>query len=142
MRIIIGGAYNGKREFVKKILIHIPQNHLYYYEGTLPTTQFSKDDYLIIGNFENIIKAMAHLDEIEIADSIMGKLKSFDSSTNLICICTDVGRGIVPIEAELRKIRDACGRLYQRLFEESETVVRIWYGIPQYIKGSVDNETF
>ena len=51
-----------------------------------------------------------------------------------VVILTDIGRGIVPIDARQRKLRDACGRLYQRLMAEADEVTRIWYGIAQTIK--------
>lgn len=66
---------------------------------------------------------------------VMTKLNQLDEQTNLICICTDIGRGIVPLKKEDRKLRDTCGRLYQQLFQKSEKVIRIWYGIPQLLKG-------
>ena len=38
------------------------------------------------------------------------------------------------MDADQRKLRDACGRLYQRLIAEADEVTRIWYGIAQIIK--------
>ncbi|MDM5334530.1 bifunctional adenosylcobinamide kinase/adenosylcobinamide-phosphate guanylyltransferase [Ureibacillus composti] len=135
MRIVIGGAYNGKRNFVAKTLRHRNQKNVYQYEGEIPKGSFTKDDIVIIGSLENVIMKSDNLDEDEIAKQIFDDLKELDVQTNLICICTDIGRGIVPLEKNERKLRDACGRLYQRLFSECAEIVRVWYGIPQYIKG-------
>jgi len=53
---------------------------------------------------------------------------------DVIVVLTDIGRGIVPIDAQQRKLRDACGRLYQRLMAEADEVTRIWYGVAQTLK--------
>ena len=50
-------------------------------------------------------------------------------------IATEIGRGIVPMDANMRKLRDDVGRFYQQLFSTADRVTRIWYGISQTIKG-------
>ena len=135
MRVIIGGAYNGKRKFVKEYLDKLNVKNRYVFEGEIPVSTFSQEDYVIIGNFEKIILQSIELDEEEHAAKIFDKLSILDKQTNVICICTDIGRGIVPLEKENRKLRDTCGRLYQKLFAESEQVIRIWYGLPEILKG-------
>lgn len=135
MRVVIGGAYNGKRKYVKEYYEQKGHQKLHYYEGEIPTQNYTKKDVIIISNFENIISQFSYLDELEIALKIVTELKKIDAQSNLVCICTDIGRGIVPLEKQSRKLRDTCGRLYQQLFNESESVIRIWYGIPQVLKG-------
>ncbi|MEK4284698.1 bifunctional adenosylcobinamide kinase/adenosylcobinamide-phosphate guanylyltransferase [Ureibacillus sp. FSL K6-0165] len=134
MQSVIGGAYNGKRKFVSNMLKEIGANRCYFYEGEIPEGPFTKDEYVIIGSFENMILLVPDLSEDEIVSQIMGKLMNLDYKTNLICICTDIGRGIVPLSKEDRHLRDTCGRLYQQLFEKSEKVIRVWYGIPEILK--------
>lgn len=136
MQSVIGGAYNGKRKFVKNLLERKGVERMLFYEGDIPEGPFSKDDYVIIGSFENMIPRFPDLTEDEIVEHIMDKLMKLDAKTNVICICTDIGRGIVPLSEEERHLRDTCGRLYQKLFEKSEKVIRVWYGIPEIIKGS------
>ena len=36
MRVIIGGAYNGKRKYVKEQLEKIPKEQIHFYEGIIP----------------------------------------------------------------------------------------------------------
>lgn len=67
-------------------------------------------------------------------------LKKWDAEKEVYVIATEIGRGIVPMEASMRKLRDDVGRFYQQLFAVAESVTRIWYGIPQTIKGDVHNE--
>ncbi|MDN4493262.1 bifunctional adenosylcobinamide kinase/adenosylcobinamide-phosphate guanylyltransferase [Ureibacillus aquaedulcis] len=136
MQIVIGGAYNGKRKFVKDRLANQLSGNYYFFEGIIPNeTKFYKEDVIIIGDFEKIILQKIHLDEEAIAEEIFNNLYRLNQQVQVICICTDIGRGIVPLLKEERKLRDACGRLYQKLFSESESVVRVWYGIPQVLKG-------
>ena len=136
MQVVIGGAYNGKRKFVKdKLSTHL-LGKLHFYEGEMPEKGlFLKEDILIIGNFENMILQKVYLDEVAIAEEIFNKLIELNKEARVICICTDIGRGVVPLLKEERKLRDACGRLYQKLLSESEDVIRVWYGIPEVLKG-------
>lgn len=136
MQVIIGGANNGKRKFVKQQLMQHPSGKIHFFEGELPKKDlFSTEDILVIGNFENIILPKVHLDEVVIAEEIFNRLIELNKQARVICICTDIGRGVVPMEKEERKLRDACGRLYQNLISESEDVIRIWYGLPEALKG-------
>ncbi len=135
MHVIIGGAYNGKRKYVLEQLGNVPYT---IYEGELPAKTLSKEEYVIISDFEKLVLSYRHLDELELAETIVQQLKQLQQKTNVICICRDIGRGIVPIEKDQRFIRDACGRVYQRLFIEADTVTRIWYGIPEIIKKEKD----
>lgn len=135
MQAVIGGAYNGKRKYVMEALQNKDTKRIFTYEGKLPEGDFTKNDYVVIGNFEKIILHNQSLDEEEIVIELITKLEKLDEQTNVICICTDIGRGIVPLSKDERKLRDTCGRLYQQLFLRCEKVIRVWYGIPEVLKG-------
>ena len=135
MHVIIGGAYNGKRKYVMERLGNRPYE---IYEGEIPEGAFSKQEYVVITDFEKLVLSHRNHDELEIAELIARSLKQLARQTNVICICNDIGRGIVPMEKEQRFIRDACGRVYQRLFQEADAVTRVWYGIPEVIKKGMD----
>lgn len=135
MHVIIGGAYNGKRKYVLEQLGNRPY---VICEGEIPIGAFSKQEHVVITDFEKLVLSYRNHDELEIAEMIVRRLKQLHQQTNVICICNDIGRGIVPIEKEQRFIRDACGRVYQRLFQEANEVTRIWYGIPEVIKKGTD----
>ncbi|KGR74567.1 bifunctional adenosylcobinamide kinase/adenosylcobinamide-phosphate guanylyltransferase [Ureibacillus sinduriensis] len=138
MQVIIGGAYNGKRKFVKEKLLNNSSTNIHFFEGEIPTSNmFSKEEIIVIGNFEKIILQNVHLEEEFIAEEVFHLIKKLNQQAQVICICTDIGRGVVPLLKEERKLRDTCGRLYQKLFSESESVIRVWYGIPQILKGEV-----
>lgn len=54
-----------------------------------------------------------------------------------VVICTEVGGGIVPIDREERRFRERAGRLAVLLAQRAKTVVRVWCGLPQVLKGEL-----
>lgn len=52
-----------------------------------------------------------------------------------IVIATEVGGGVVPIDAGERAAREAAGRLACLLAQRADTVVRVCCGLPQLLKG-------
>ncbi|MGN7385631.1 bifunctional adenosylcobinamide kinase/adenosylcobinamide-phosphate guanylyltransferase [Sporosarcina sp. SAFN-015] len=126
MRIIVGGAHNGKREYVRRMLANVPHQWLDCSVGRL---EFPADVTVVIDRIEQWL-AQTELPE---ADAVEFILKSIGGK-DVIFILTDIGRGIVPMDAEQRKLRDACGRLYQRLMAQADDVTRIWYGLAQTLK--------
>ena len=67
MRSVIGGAYNGKRNFVEQWLRQIEAQQIHIFEGEIPPSDFTKDEYVVIGNFEKIVMNYPELQEDEIA---------------------------------------------------------------------------
>ncbi len=51
-----------------------------------------------------------------------------------IVIATEMGCGVVPIDAEERALREAAGRLNCLLAQRAQRVIRIWYGIAETLK--------
>ena len=128
MHIVFGGAYNGKRQYVLAQLANEPYEE---YSGEIPNEACKT---VIISNFEQLVMKYRQMDELEVAKTIVEQITHLSKQVQVICICNDVGRGIVPIDKDERFIRDACGRVYQALFKEAESIVRIWYGMAERIK--------
>jgi len=128
MHIVFGGAYNGKRQYVLTQLANEPYEE---YSGEIPSEACQT---VIISNFEQLVMTYRQMDELEVAKTIVAQIQALSKQEKVICLCNDVGRGIVPIDRNERFIRDACGRVYQALFQEAKSVVRIWYGIAERIK--------
>ncbi|MDN4606036.1 bifunctional adenosylcobinamide kinase/adenosylcobinamide-phosphate guanylyltransferase [Sporosarcina highlanderae] len=126
MRVIIGGAHNGKRDYVKRILVDVPHHWVDCSVGEL---EIPSDGKVVVDRIEQWL-AQTELPE---ADAVEFILKSIEDR-DVIFILTDVGRGIVPMDAKQRALRDACGRLYQQLIAQADEVTRIWYGLPQTLK--------
>lgn len=53
-----------------------------------------------------------------------------------IVIATEIGGGVVPVDAAEREAREAAGRLACLLAERADTVVRVCCGLPQVLKGA------
>lgn len=50
-------------------------------------------------------------------------------------LCREVGCGLVPVDPLDRRWREEVGRLSCLLAKEAEGVMRLWCGIPQWLKG-------
>lgn len=137
MHIYIGGAHNGKREFVKKQLTKQGKHNVQWIEGNLLLNCMGDSHPYNSGTIQTIVVAgieewlgETNLPEEAAIDYVMKGI----AGRNVIFILTDIGRGIVPVDAEQRKLRDTCGRLYQRLMAEADEVTRIWYGLAKTVK--------
>lgn len=125
MHVFIGGAHNGKTDYVRRWIGDKPACFC-----TMETTAAAKPGELRV--ISGLHEWLACPDRTEAqASEAVGAISGPDT----IFILTEIGRGIVPLNAHDRELRDRCGRLYQQLFTAAETVTRIWYGIPQTIKG-------
>ncbi|MFF2793877.1 bifunctional adenosylcobinamide kinase/adenosylcobinamide-phosphate guanylyltransferase [Lysinibacillus xylanilyticus] len=130
MHVFIGGAYNGKTDYVMKLLA---EQNVELVDGDLPDGT-PTCDVLVIRNIEKWLVTQDLEDDEPLVRTILTRLKTLEENCALYIIVTDMGRGVVPIEKQARLLRDTCGRLYQALFSEAEQVVRIWYGIGERIK--------
>lgn len=125
MHVFIGGAYNGKREFVKNWLGNEPATFC-----TMETLhEHRPGTRLVVTDLDQWLLTAVGTEE-ELAAAVW----KVTETANAVFILTDMGRGIVPMQPELRQLRDRCGRLYQQILSKAETVTRIWYGIGQTIK--------
>ncbi|CEG21905.1 adenosylcobinamide kinase/adenosylcobinamide-phosphate guanylyltransferase [Planococcus massiliensis] len=132
MHIVFGGAFNGKREYVKK---RLAGQEVDWVESKLPKSP-AVSAAIVVAGIEHRIKSQltSGISECEILGEIQQVLAKY-KNYKLIWILTDMNRGIVPIDPIERELRDVLGRLYQFLFSEATEITRIWYGIPQNIKG-------
>lgn len=125
MHVFIGGAYNGKTDYVRRWIGDKAACFC-----TMDTTATAKPSESLV--ISGLHEWLMHTDktEAEARDAVQQII-----SPDTVFILTDMGRGIVPLDAKQRDLRDRCGRLYQHLFAEATSVTRIWYGIPHTIKG-------
>ena len=54
-----------------------------------------------------------------------------------VVVATEVGGGVVPVDAAERAAREAAGRLACLLAERADTVVRVFCGLPMTLKGEL-----
>ncbi len=136
MHIVFGGAFNGKRHYVKD---QLHNKEACWHEGVLPQA-LPSGSIAVIAGLEHWVKKQLEqkLSEQQIIEQVKKILHN--RQVQQIWILTDLNRGIVPTERIEREMRDVVGRLYQFLFNEAKQITRIWYGIPQTIKGADQDE--
>ena len=94
---------------------------------------------------EYIQKALG-LSDADFAARAVWDVQELDPDTDLealadqlaareIVIATEIGGGVVPMDADARAQREAAGRLSCLLAERADTVVRVCCGLPQLLKG-------
>jgi adenosyl cobinamide kinase/adenosyl cobinamide phosphate guanylyltransferase len=141
VHFVTGGAFNGKKAWVKKTY----GNHYWVsaYKNDLLPTDLSKieDDLIILEGLEIWLKKISAKVEwhqcLEVwnqhVDNWLG-WENAEPNRTLITIGTDISKGIVPMEREYRLWRDLTGWAYQDLAAKAESVDVIWYGFNQTIK--------
>ncbi|MDO4357229.1 MAG: bifunctional adenosylcobinamide kinase/adenosylcobinamide-phosphate guanylyltransferase [Clostridia bacterium] len=101
---------------------------------------------LFAGKRECIRNAL-HLTEAEFAEKAVwdvqelaeGDLNALADrlSRHEIVIATEIGGGVVPIDARERAHREAAGRLACLLAARADVVLRVCCGLPQVLKGEL-----
>ena len=127
MHVIFGGAFNGKRAYVEN---RIQGRSVQWMnaEEDIPVL-LSNTEVVVVYGVENLVQTKL--------EEWLEYLERWNTKVEVVVIATEIGRGIVPMEAASRRLRDDVGRFYQKLFTKAESVTRIWYGISQTIKGDV-----
>ncbi|MGE7917348.1 bifunctional adenosylcobinamide kinase/adenosylcobinamide-phosphate guanylyltransferase [Viridibacillus sp. NPDC093762] len=133
MHVFIGGAYNGKRDYVRNWLEEQGKKDVAWLASELPMT-VPEASTIVVSGLEKIVANHLDVDEDTLAAQLLQQLQALGTEKELIVIVTEMGRGVVPIDANTRKLRDICGRFYQKLFKISPQITRIWYGIAETIK--------
>ena len=130
MHIVFGGAFNGKRQYVKD---QLGDRATDWNEGRLPEHSVTEKNIVIAG-LELWVKQQ--LEQGFSEEYLMEQVKKMvnRSEAQQTWILTDLNRGIVPTERIEREMRDVLGRLYQFLFSEAHSITRIWYGISEKLK--------
>ena len=126
MELVIGGAYQGKRDYVAKhyptALENICDGSSCEFEKVKEATMIDQFHLLVRRLMENDVNPMEFLqNEIKVNGSV-------------VIISNELGCGLVPIEAFDRAYREMVGRLLCWLASEATTVTRVYCGIGQQIK--------
>jgi adenosylcobinamide kinase / adenosylcobinamide-phosphate guanylyltransferase len=144
MHFIIGGAFNGKRAWVKKNY-QVFERHQWvsaYENQSLPINLNDFDlDVLVLEGVEKWLKELTENVDAgqcrEIWNHCVENWLTWEQGSShrqLVVIGTDITKGIVPLEVENRLWRDVTGWAYQDIAAKSVKVDVIWYGLNQNIK--------
>ena len=109
MTLILGPLYSGKRAFACKLL-HCTEEEL---------SKFAVWD---------VQDRAARAEDLE---ALAAQLAAYP-----VVIATEVGGGVVPVDKNERAAREAAGRLGCLLAQRADAVVRVFCGIPVYLKGA------
>lgn len=110
MIFVTGPLFSGKEEAIKELL--------------------GWDDRTFAANglrdAENLVKDREDLETL--ADELAQKQ---------VVIASELGGGVVPVDREERRNREAAGRLAVLLARRADTVIRVFCGIPTVLKGEL-----
>lgn len=145
MHFVTGGAFNGKSKWVGEFyqLGETPNLWISAYRGeAFPegTAGWEGNHAVVLEGVELWLKSMAGTSAPRIREQWKSLLHVWrnwekeDQRRRLILIGSDITKGIVPIDAEERKWRDAAGWVFQDTAAAAEQVDMIWYGIRQKLK--------
>ena len=126
MRLVIGGAFQGKKEYVKE------KFHLEDQEMRDGETASYEDIFHCpcLFHFHKWIRK--GLEENWDLEGLEARLEK--ENPELILLSDELGYGVVPIEAFDRKYRETAGRLCTRIARKSSQVIRVVCGIGTVIK--------
>ena len=128
MILVIGGAYQGKKDWV--------QGRYRLEESDWTDGDSCSEEDLFraraVNRFHLFVRrsVVEGRDLSDFADTLREK------NPSLILVKNEIGCGVVPRDPLERKYREQDGRLSEKLAAHSDTVVRVICGIGQVIKGS------
>ncbi|TYR80881.1 hypothetical protein FZC66_11045 [Priestia megaterium] len=143
MHFVFGGAFNGKRKWVKKHYEnqidqwHSAYDHPISFTSITPFKKCTVIEGIELYVKELLSRGMTVSDVCNTFETTLNQWKDANGLDNMILIGTEIGKGIVPMGEEDRNWRDACGYVYQMLVQEARIVDYIWYGIVNRLKEEV-----
>lgn len=119
MILVIGGAYQGKAEYVKEQLL------------AELSEQFPDTEYVVENAWHLKVKEQmkAGIDPMDAARKLLEMTEG-----NLVVICDEVGYGVVPVDAFERAFREKTGRVCCYFAKEAQQVIRVVCGVGKRIK--------
>ena len=126
MILVFGGVYQGKLDYVLE-RFNFADNDVYRCSDDDANTPGNKK---VIYEIDKWILALVKKD-IDVEKAIQ---QCVDSNQDSVVICNDVSCGVVPLDPELRKWREAVGRSLAILSKNSKEVIRLFCGIPARVK--------
>lgn len=129
MKLVIGGAWQGKREYACR-RYGIPES--LWTDGE----RCSKEEFLQAEAICSLHAYIRRRMEDGVSAEELGEEILAKAEHGLQAVTTDeVGYGVVPMDGGERAWREACGRICTRLAACSQEVVRVCCGIGTVIKG-------
>ena len=124
MRIITGGAFQGKRAFAEKLYPSVE-----WTDGGRCALDEIRTCRAVYGFHEFVKRWLEQGKNWEELASLM-----LEENRDLILICDEIGCGLVPVDAFEREYRESTGRVMNALAVQAERVDRVVCGIGRRIK--------
>lgn len=109
MILVVGGAYQGKTEYVK---------------------EHFGEDYEIWNQYHETVRQQL----LDGKNPLEEAKKNFDGQQKLVIVSDEVGYGLVPVDAFERRYRETVGRVNCFFAGEAEKVIRVVCGVGTRIK--------
>lgn len=141
MRIVIGGAFSGKRKIVKEMNRNL--SWLSAYKGDVLSEweeRWTTESMLVIEGWEiwlaNELRQKENGDIRSYFQSVFKFLKEEEQKrdNDIVLIMLEVGRGIVPFQNDQRKLRDFAGWIAQDAANIADEVHYVWNGFSKRLK--------
>jgi len=136
MHVIIGGAYSGKRQYVRDHWRSF-QFISAYEEKTI--NELVTEDTVVYEGFEIWIREQIDRGKTndEIVNWFRNWLASLKNPDKTVLIMLEIGKGIVPMEEQNRRMRDLVGWIQQEAVRQANTVTSIWHGLAMQMKNII-----
>ena len=123
MHLILGGKYQGKLDYAKKL-----------YGSFQAVSNLECSMKISPGLIINVHLGVRNLiaEKISPLDFFTSNLEALRQS---VIICDEICGGVVPLDAFERLWRDETGKVYKLLADEAEIVDRIFAGLALRLKG-------
>lgn len=128
MRLVIGGAFQGKKDFVKKTF-HLGDDKMK--DGSVACYEEIFHCACLYHFHEWIRKGLKENWDLENLEK-----KLIERNPGIILISNELGYGVVPVEAFDRNYRESTGRICTRIADKSSQVIRVVCGIGMVIKNA------
>lgn len=129
MIMITGGAFQGKRECLKR-LYKLADNEILSGADCPLDSVFTA---AAVADFQEIVRRLLaeNIDVSEFTERFCNE------NPGAAVIINEIGSGIIPIEKSERIYREETGKAGCIIAAHSETVIRVFCGIPEAIKGEL-----
>lgn len=129
MIMITGGAFQGKRGCLKR-LYKIPENEI------LNGAECRFDDVFAAAataDYHELVRRLIseNIDPVEFTERLCRE------NPNAVILINEIGCGIIPLEKSERIYREQVGKAGCIIAANCETVIRVFCGIPEAIKGAL-----
>jgi adenosylcobinamide kinase / adenosylcobinamide-phosphate guanylyltransferase len=143
MQLVVGGAYSGKRKFVKGEFPDCQWLSAYENESLTQWKQIYEagDSPIVLEGWEAWIRQVweqtKELDFVKkYFETIIDEMQWMEEERkqSFVLIMLEMGRGVVPIDRNERAWRDLSGWVSQMAAAKSETVHYCWHGLSRQLK--------